>query len=424
MKEHLRNLFTNKKNWLWIILAVFSMTVISASLFFLVREEPNPVNASVSPESMSDTDTPRLELSDYTGKVLSAFSQTTPSLPAACGASLLIQDQEETGSAFENRVVVCANGYLNIRKEPNAQSAIIGKIYRGSAADIVEKGDGFTKIQSGTVEGWVSNEFILFGKEAESFALENGAFTATVLASSLNVRQEPDEDSTILATVEQNQVFIVDEQLDGWVKIFYTSSISGYLSSEYVKVEMNLGQAFSIEEENELLALYEEKESIRQSQEESSVSKDTAASSATKKPTSAPTEAPEETEGTNSEVSSDDLHLLAALCQAEAGYSYDSCLPVAILVMNRVRSSQYPDTVHDVIYQKNQFSPASSGRLNQILLVGPCQAALNAAADALAGAATIDGEAFSYLNFCAASSANTDSYASYKIIGGNCFYTR
>ena len=110
----------------------------------------------------------------------------------------------------------------NIRKEPSTQSPVIGKIYRGSAADVVEKGEGFTKIKSGSVEGWVSNEFIAFGKDAENFALENGAWTATVLADHLNVRENPDNTSTILSTVEQGQTFIMEENQGDWIKIYYT----------------------------------------------------------------------------------------------------------------------------------------------------------------------------------------------------------
>ena len=443
--EKRKTFLKEKKNWPYFILAFFSVGVIilCSALFLSGRkstltntEEEEPVQKEISIETVNR------EPSVLSGKRLSYSSEGGgPFLPEFPSVLKRFQEADGAGStgalwdpSFENRVVVTAGGYLNIRKEPSTQSPVIGKIYRGSAADVVEKGEGFTKIKSGSVEGWVSNEFIAFGKDAEVFALENGAWTATVLADHLNVRENPDNTSTILATVDQGQTFIMEENQGDWIKIYYTSSISGYISAEFAKVEMSLGCAISMEEETELLDLYAKKESMRQVSSEAESSKNekkttvwasSKKTSAANKTTSAnTTAAATKTISTDSEVSTDDLHLLAAICQAEAGYRYDNCLPVAILVMNRVRSSKYPNNVHDVIYQKSQFPPASSGKLDKILLMGPSKGALDAAADALAGASSIDGEVFDYLSLCAASSAKYDTYSKYKVIGGNCFYQK
>ena len=430
MKQTFSEFLAKKRNWPYFILALLSLCIISLCLlFFWPDKKDGPAgtgNNAPSPSEFSEeeeTEPPIALALRNRASLLEAFlPEETPEMLESVSAS-----------DFENRIVVTADGYLNIRSAGSTEAPVIGKIYRGSAANIVEQGEGFTKIRSGSLEGWVSNDYILFGAEAEVFALEQGAWTATVLADRLNVREKPDNTSTILATVEKDQVFMVEEQGE-WVKIFYTSSISGYLSAEYVKVEMSLGYAISLDEEASLLALYEEKESERQASLEaedaskkeetstkatqsSSVKKTTAAAAATTAAATKPTSG-------NSEVSTDDLHLLAAICQVEAGYSYDDCLPVAILIMNRVRSSKYPNTVHDVIYQKNQFPPASSGRLDKILLMGPCKGALDAAADALAGDASIDGEAFDYVHFCSSSLAKYDTYSKYKVIGGNCFYQK
>lgn len=62
------------------------------------------------------------------------------------------------------------------------------------------------------------------------------------------------------------------------------------------------------------------------------------------------------------------IRLLASIIYCEAGnQSYSGKLAVAIVVMNRVRSSAYPNTVKDVIYQKSQFGPASSGLLKKTM---------------------------------------------------------
>ncbi|MBP3825224.1 MAG: cell wall hydrolase, partial [Butyrivibrio sp.] len=75
-------------------------------------------------------------------------------------------------------------------------------------------------------------------------------------------------------------------------------------------------------------------------------------------------------------------YLLANLIYCEAGSEpYDGMLAVGAVVINRVLSSVYPDTVVGVIYQNKQFSPASSGRLALALADGKATAACYQAAD-------------------------------------------
>lgn len=79
--------------------------------------------------------------------------------------------------------------------------------------------------------------------------------------------------------------------------------------------------------------------------------------------------------------------LFAGILECEAGSTdYDALLAVATVIMNRVESSRYPDTIKDVIYQSGQFSPTWSGRLDKVLERGPKPLCYKAAKDALAGA--------------------------------------
>lgn len=65
-------------------------------------------------------------------------------------------------------------------------------------------------------------------------------------------------------------------------------------------------------------------------------------------------------------IDADDLALLAKLVQVEAGNEpYEGKLAVASVVMNRVNSDDFPDTVKDVIYAPNQFPPATNGKLDR-----------------------------------------------------------
>lgn len=78
----------------------------------------------------------------------------------------------------------------------------------------------------------------------------------------------------------------------------------------------------------------------------------------------------------------DDRYLLANLIYCEAGGEpYEGKLAVGAVVVNRVLSSLYPDTVVGVIYQNKQFSPAGSGRLALALAENRATAACYQAAD-------------------------------------------
>ena len=77
-----------------------------------------------------------------------------------------------------------------------------------------------------------------------------------------------------------------------------------------------------------------------------------------------------------------DTYLLARCIYAEArGESYTGQVAVGAVVLNRVKSSQFPNTISGVIYQKNAFTAVNDGQIN----LTPDQTAINAAKDAMNG---------------------------------------
>ena len=86
--------------------------------------------------------------------------------------------------------------------------------------------------------------------------------------------------------------------------------------------------------------------------------------------------------GGNSDYTSSDLYLLAKCIYGEArGESYTGQVAVGAVVLNRVKSSQFPNTISGVIYQKGAFTAVDDGQIN----LTPNQTAINAAQDALNG---------------------------------------
>ncbi|MEI3194538.1 MAG: cell wall hydrolase [Lachnospiraceae bacterium] len=80
------------------------------------------------------------------------------------------------------------------------------------------------------------------------------------------------------------------------------------------------------------------------------------------------------------------MSLLAAIIYCEAGnQSYEGMVAVGAVVMNRVYSSSFPNSISEVIYQSGQFTPASSGVLASALANGVPSTCYDAAVAAMNG---------------------------------------
>ena len=81
----------------------------------------------------------------------------------------------------------------------------------------------------------------------------------------------------------------------------------------------------------------------------------------------------------------DTIALLAGILECEAGISYEGMIAVGTVIMNRVGSAKFPNTIEEVIYQSGQFSPVRSGKLDEVLQRGPMDSAYKAAKAVLGG---------------------------------------
>ena len=99
----------------------------------------------------------------------------TKDLKAAAGSGL---SEEEEG--FKNLVIAKVNDYVNVRDIPSEDGEIVGKLYNKSVGTFIEEEDGWYKISSGSVEGYVKGEFCVTGDDAVDYAKEVGTRIATV----------------------------------------------------------------------------------------------------------------------------------------------------------------------------------------------------------------------------------------------------
>ena len=124
---------------------------------------------------------------------------------------------------YDNLVIFKKSGYMNVRSTPEnkGDDNVIGKLTSKAAGDIIETLDGWYKIKSGTVTGYIAAdpELIATGQEAKDLAMQNATQMAIITTDVLNVRVEPNTDSKIWTQIVKDELYPVVDQQDGWVQI-------------------------------------------------------------------------------------------------------------------------------------------------------------------------------------------------------------
>ncbi|HHV09785.1 MAG TPA: C40 family peptidase [Clostridiales bacterium] len=192
-------------------------------------------------------------------------------LESAYSASIEILSQK-IESPYANLGVSIADNYVNVRKEPSTESEVVGKLYRGCAADILDTLEGgWVKIKSGDVEGYIAMDFLAIGDDAESMVDKYATKWATVNTQTLRVREKPSTESSILTLIPIGEKYIVINEEDEWVEILLGtdedtgSDFTGFVKKvvdgkELINISVDFKYAISVEEENRILKLQAEAE--------------------------------------------------------------------------------------------------------------------------------------------------------------------
>lgn len=165
---------------------------------------------------------------------LSDVSQQTEDTSSAA-ALADTESGTESDAEYANIGVVEASGYVNIRSEASTDSEIVGKMENHSVATVEGEENGWYKVTSGEISGYVLAEYLTVG---DSELVESvRTRIATVQTETLKVRSEASLDSGVRMMVgEGTQLTVIDEDTEGWVHIT-SSDIEGYVAAEYVSVE-------------------------------------------------------------------------------------------------------------------------------------------------------------------------------------------
>lgn len=247
---------------------------------------------------------------------------------------------------------------LNIRAEADEDSEKVGLLYKDCGGTILERKDGWTKLRSGSVIGWAKDEYLLFGEDAKNMAEDVANWIVTLDAETVRVRMEPSEDAELYGLMAyEDSVEFIDTVGDGWISVDYDGEV-GYINSEYVNVKFHIDQAESMEI---IRAREKEAEERKRKENRGAVAAD-----------------------------ADEARLLGALIYCEAGnQSYEGMVGVGAVVMNRVKSGAYPNTIHSVIYASGQFTPAMTGKVARVYEGQVPDVCMQAAQAAINGETTV-----------------------------------
>lgn len=284
---------------------------------------------------------------------------------AANVEEVILTGYEEQQGQMQNKALAITEPYLDVYSADDENSSVNGRLYKNTVVDVLEVNGSMTKISSGNCEGYTKTAALLFNQEAE------------VIAQTLD-----DEDILTGYTIEEAEAKEAEEEA------------ARIAEEERIAAEQ---EAARIAEEERIQAVISRTISGTDISYNSTMS-----------------------------VSNEEIYLLACIIDWEAAYEpYEGKLAVANVVLNRVRSSNYPNSITGVIYQKSQFSGASDGaggpsakflnRLNSGIRTQEC---MDAALEALSGKNNIGG----YTSFRMVSITNLSAMSDYVIIGGHVFH--
>ena len=206
--------------------------------------EASDTKTDVTPAASTITNSILSDIQNATGAVIRNSSKDAEEAPA--------EDSEE--EMFKTLVIAQVHDYVNVRDLPDEnEGQIVGKLYDKSVGTFIEEDNGWYKIQSGSVEGYVKAEYCVTGDDAVELAKQVGTRIATVTTTTLKVRGGPSLDAEVLGLVPIEDQLVVEEELDEWVKVSIEEG-DGYVSLDYVTLSTEFVKAESKAEEEARLA--------------------------------------------------------------------------------------------------------------------------------------------------------------------------
>ncbi|MBR1470077.1 MAG: C40 family peptidase [Lachnospiraceae bacterium] len=236
------------------------------------------VSAGLGIEKLSEEEIASAEarkLADITTEAVTLGAQVTREIKDA-EAAAIAEAEARDPEHFSNLVIAQVSSCVNVRDIPSTDGEVVGKLYDKSVGTFIEEENGWYKISSGNVTGYVNAEYCVTGEEAIELAKKVGTRLAVVNTTTLKVRMEPSTDASVLTLVPIEEDLVVLDELDGWVKVTCEDG-DGYVSAEYVDLHTEFVKAESKAEEEARLAKEAEERRAARAAAERAVAQRTAA---------------------------------------------------------------------------------------------------------------------------------------------------
>lgn len=174
-----------------------------------------------------------------TSTVAAAVATATPTAAAEPEVAPVV-------SEYANKAVAQVSSYVNVRTQPSTDSSIAGKLYNNCVGTIVETSGDWYRIQSGTLDGWISAPYVVVGNEALLKSVSTKM--ATVITPTLRVRKSASVDSSIIGLVPGGEELTVKAEENGWVSVSIEEG-DGWVSGEFLSLKTVYKEAESAAEE-------------------------------------------------------------------------------------------------------------------------------------------------------------------------------
>lgn len=203
----------------------------------------------------------------------------------------------------------------------------IGEIYQDTIVEVVETGYEWIKIQSGKLSGYVEAKAMLQGTEAEKQAAVVCPHQILSNVTNTVVRKTADPEGVVIEYMLQRQTYPVLEIIGDWFYVSISDDKKGYVNVKDVIEVRTVRMGTNLEDlDNPQFPYKEEK------------------------------------------LNEEERRLLAAIIYCESrGEDFEGQIAVGSVVMNRVHSEKFPNTVGEVIYQTGQFEPVLRGVYASVL---------------------------------------------------------
>ncbi len=283
---------------------------------------------------------------------------------------------ENVSISADNFAMANITAEADVYSAADAASEVCGKIYPTTDMEVLVKGAEWTQIKTGNLTGYVPSSELMFG-DAGRVLMNAKCDKACVAQADTQLYTAADTAADVAGNAVAGDIYTVEAQLSGWVQISGGSTQNtAYAPADTMVVQAQTTAGKTIDELNQ--------EAAAQAAAEAEAAKAAASAAVASQNVSV-------SNGAAVSASSDETDLLAHLLYCEAGTNYDNCVAVGAVVMNRVKSSSFPNSISEVIYQSGQFSPTWNGALDRAYANGVPQVCYDAANKALSGYSNVGG---------------------------------